>query len=97
MFYCRYHEYSLLRSKSRYEGGETLVELVEDRSKARACPRPCRPVTLVCAIVVGTAVWPHLGQREHHQFMGELTAQVRVEFSNCKTWYENERVCGMAL
>ena len=28
--------------------------------------------------------------------MGELTAQVRIpEFSNCKTWYDNERVCGM--
>ena len=31
------------------------------------------------------------------QFMGELTAQVRIsEFSNCKTWYENKRVCGMS-
>ena len=28
--------------------------------------------------------------------MGELTAPVRIpEFSNCKTWYEIERVCGM--
>ena len=26
----------------------------------------------------------------------ELTAQVGIsEFSNCKTWYENERVCGI--
>ena len=30
------------------------------------------------------------------QFMGELTAQVGIsEFPNCKTWYENARVCGM--
>ena len=29
-------------------------------------------------------------------FTGELTAQVGIsEYSNCKTWYENERVCGM--
>ena len=33
-----------------------------------------------------------------NHFMGELTAQVGIsEFSkkeDCKTWYENERVCG---
>ena len=29
--------------------------------------------------------------------MGELTAQVRIsKFSNCKTWYENARVCGIS-
>ena len=28
--------------------------------------------------------------------MGELTAQVRIsELSNCKSWYEIERVCGI--
>ena len=33
--------------------------------------------------------------RNAQHFMGELTAQVRIsEFSNCTTWYENERVCG---
>ena len=36
------------------------------------------------------------GQRTVDQFMGELTAQVGIsESSNCKNWYENERVCGM--
>ena len=46
------------------------------------------------------ATWPRCNacHHSHRQFMGELTTQVRIsEFSNCKTWYENERVCGMTL
>ena len=32
----------------------------------------------------------------HAPVLGELTAQVRIsESSDCTTWYENERVCGM--
>ena len=40
---------------------------------------------------VGPAAAP-----SYYHFMGELTAQVRIsEFFDGKTWYENERVCGM--
>ena len=40
---------------------------------------------------------PSLAHTRKH-FMGELTTQVGIsDISNCKTWYENERVCGMSL
>ena len=39
---------------------------------------------------------PRSGGQSH--LMGEQTAQVRTPgFSNCRTWYGNERVCGMTL
>ena len=91
-----------VRAASPGSGGwlqwEQLGQLAPTRSTAPAesCASPCtRHLPLFPMCSRSQSACRRRCQLAPH-FMGELTALVRIsELSNCRTWYENERVCGM--
>ena len=107
MFFLLWDEL-FLEPKSHFPKINRLLSFVLERSLAhlprdgRMVANALRSVSSRCSSHANRAAAafellpPTCSGRNDWHFMGELTAQVRIsEFSNCKTWYENERVCGI--